>query len=903
MNQYHIFQEIGRGKHTTVYKGRKKKTVEYVAIKSVDKVQRAKVTNEVRILQTLDQPNVLKFHQWYETTNHIWVIVEFCTGGDLLTMIAQDAHLPESSIRETAEGILVGLQFLHSKSIIYGDLKPSNLLLDNNGQIKFSDFGLSQRLSDIKYEYNEQMLSAKRGTLCYMAPELLTQGGVYSFASDFWSLGCVLYEMYTGKPPFVSTSLHELMDLILTSPYPPLQNASPEFASLVDSLLQKDPLRRATWTELLDHPFWSIRIPKVPLPPQPQFDAYAAAVKSRFPASLSTSIKEKSIRASASGVDLLRLSRIVKANMKDSESVSQDYRGENRGMTEGGDVYLKNYDDELVFREGVLEEEGDEDGDDPATESHEAEYTKDQKNPGESESEPDDVNSIYQDKSDPSRQVTPLTMENQGPAKRAFTTTPNTAVNQLMQEGPKITYSDTRAPPTDPRPYDAQSDVGTPSSARPTSSTVDRFVFHKTDFMVKPIIMNQKIEKISETKYETKSFTFPHLGHQEVLALETSELEKFLTAIYKSLSNAQTPVPEKLHVLRYVTVLCKEPTVANIFVRSTMMSNLIKVAKQFKVSTLRSETITVVAILIRFAKYIPVENAVLVPILTDMLRENSDRKVKRKVMAATGEILFYLASQPQSEQSLWQLPSSIFNLVSRCLRGDEDDIVQQYAAQTIENIAAYSQDYSRKFAGQETIFALLHLFNTSRIDNMRATCASALARLSKQTHDMQSSSFIQQLIEKAGLRSVVLGLSESNNPKTQQSFINLLNMAMLDPTTRLQTALLEDKRLIPSLFKLFEHSSLILRAKALVTVRLLCRMNIRWIWTLTCQSKIIPSIERLSREKDQYVLDCLEALLDELGRLTPDMSNLITGELNKIIARKTTATPSQNKVLSSPSLP
>ena len=87
MNNYHIYEEIGKGKYSTVYKGRKKKTIEYIAIKSIEKTRRKKVLNEVKFLPHLNHPNILKFYSWYETRNHLWVIFEYCSGGDLMALI------------------------------------------------------------------------------------------------------------------------------------------------------------------------------------------------------------------------------------------------------------------------------------------------------------------------------------------------------------------------------------------------------------------------------------------------------------------------------------------------------------------------------------------------------------------------------------------------------------------------------------------------------------------------------------------------------------------------------------------------------------------------------------------------------------------------------------------------
>ena len=83
MNNYHIYEEVGRGKYSVVYKGRRKKTIEYVAVKSVERSRRRKLMNEVRIFHNLSHRNILKFYNWYETRNHLWIIFEYCPGGDL----------------------------------------------------------------------------------------------------------------------------------------------------------------------------------------------------------------------------------------------------------------------------------------------------------------------------------------------------------------------------------------------------------------------------------------------------------------------------------------------------------------------------------------------------------------------------------------------------------------------------------------------------------------------------------------------------------------------------------------------------------------------------------------------------------------------------------------------------
>lgn len=249
MNNYHIC-EIGRSKNSVVYKGRLKKTIEYLAIKSCEKAHKLKVMNEVRILQNLDQENIVKYHAWHKTRNHLWLVLEYCPGGDILTLIDQDKSLPEKVIKDFGLNIMDGLYYLHSKGIIYADLKPSNILFNEYGVLKLCDFGLAQLISDSQSEEN------KKGTPYYMAPELFEEGGVYSYYSDLWSFGCVLYELYVGTPPFISSTFKDLKEQILTAETPSIPNASGNFNDLIAGLLQKDPSKRMNWEELLWHEFW-----------------------------------------------------------------------------------------------------------------------------------------------------------------------------------------------------------------------------------------------------------------------------------------------------------------------------------------------------------------------------------------------------------------------------------------------------------------------------------------------------------------------------------------------------------------------------------------------------------------------------------------------------------------------
>uniref|UniRef100_K3WEK8 Protein kinase domain-containing protein n=1 Tax=Globisporangium ultimum (strain ATCC 200006 / CBS 805.95 / DAOM BR144) TaxID=431595 RepID=K3WEK8_GLOUD len=205
MENYNIYDEVGRGTHSFVYKARRKRSIEYVAVKSTTKCRMDKasepsfahararmlllnaILNEVQLLHKLDSRYVLKFYNWYESQNHIWLIFEYCIGGDLLNLITQDKRLPEPAVKLFGSELVAGLQFLHSNGILFCDLKPANILIDEFGSLKLAP-----------------------GSPNYMAPELFHQPAIHSFASDFWALGCVLYELCVGRQPFTHTNFSEL---------------------------------------------------------------------------------------------------------------------------------------------------------------------------------------------------------------------------------------------------------------------------------------------------------------------------------------------------------------------------------------------------------------------------------------------------------------------------------------------------------------------------------------------------------------------------------------------------------------------------------------------------------------------------------------------------------------------
>ncbi|XP_010245352.1 PREDICTED: serine/threonine-protein kinase RUNKEL [Nelumbo nucifera] len=939
MNQYHIYEAIGRGKYSTVYKGRKKKTIEYFAIKSVDKSQKRKVLQEVRILHSLDHPNVLRFYSWYETSAHLWLVLEYCVGGDLMTLLRQDSQLPEDSIHELACDLVRALQFLHSKGIIYCDLKPSNILLDENGRTKLCDFGLARKLSDISKTPSSLLPQAKRGTPCYMAPELFQDGAVHSYASDLWALGCVLYECYSGRPPFVAKEFTQLVKSILSDPTPPLpSNPSHSFVNLINCLLVKDPAERIQWPELYGHSFWRTKFTPVPLPPQPAFTnmielsarnylserngdkplqhktppkyrendskgvpkqdensisgarGFETPVKNvpagrktqTRPSSRVTEEKQKDASSATRGVNLLRLSRIAKSNLQ-KENEKENYRRPLPNSTENdAEVKIENNDMELDFNENTEDETQDEtDGCENSTPTHVEKLPSIDKDNGKVEET--DHSTVHMDIS-PEINVAvsddPKTLEQESGSEHieVVATPPGGGPQRKAQRVKAVSGNATDS-----------------DSSRP-SNNLSQVLWHPSDLSVRPVMPSRRGDKASEA---TLSLPFDAPIASDFVKLSKEQLDVLNTRII-SILNGNIPVGEKQNTIRYLEMLSGNADAANILTNGPIMMVLVKMLRLSKASTLRVQLASAIGLLIRHSTFIgdDIASSGILGALTDGLRDKQE-KVRRFSMAALGELLFYIStlndqakdsnppespSKDSRSASGWQVPSPVISLVSSILRKGEDDVTQLYALRTIENICSQGGDWAARFTSQDVIGNLCYIFKApGKQESTRLTAGSCLVRLV-----LFNPPSIQSVMEKLSFKDAASAFVKGGQ-REQQINLNLLNMAMIGSHMftnigRHLLSLVEEKNLVPSLLSLVEQGSEVLRGKALIFVALLCKNGRRWLPHFFCNVKFLSAIDRLVKEKDSYLQQCMGAFVHVVSSVVPGLLESITGDIQQMMS-------------------
>mmetsp|Transcript_108832 Transcript_108832/g.234377 ORF Transcript_108832/g.234377 Transcript_108832/m.234377 type:complete len:767 (+) Transcript_108832:194-2494(+) len=252
IQDYEIIKPLGKGKFSIVYMAKRQSDDFVCALKKINifdmmvPKQRDKCMKEVRLLQSLDHPNIVKLLESIIDKNDLLIIVEWAEKGDLKRLIrkaiANSASFKEPEIWEYSRQLAGALEHMHKKRIMHRDLKPANIFVKLDGSLQLGDLGLGRSFSCQTLE-----AFSKVGTPLYMSPEVL-HGAGYDMRSDVWSLGCVLYELVVLRSPFKSDqqlSLYDLFVRISKGEYPPLpETTSPEFRDLVGKMLDLEPQRR-----------------------------------------------------------------------------------------------------------------------------------------------------------------------------------------------------------------------------------------------------------------------------------------------------------------------------------------------------------------------------------------------------------------------------------------------------------------------------------------------------------------------------------------------------------------------------------------------------------------------------------------------------------------------------------
>lgn len=286
LNDFEILSQVGKGASGRVFLVRDRQTGEHLALKVIEKssvyenddAYRHALDERLVLEMACDHPFILNLRYAFQTSRRLYLVTEYCDGGDLFDYLKKRKKpFKEPEGRRIAAEILLALEYIHSLGVVYRDLKLENVLLDLDGHVRIADFGLSKLLGKRKANSRKpppipsanlriappkpvSMTKTFCGTREYVAPEMLS-GSEYGQSVDLWAFGILLYEILCGRTPFYSRNREEIYMRIENGPLRFPRNLSPEVASLIRGLLDRNPNTRLGLgpegiSEIKRHPFF-----------------------------------------------------------------------------------------------------------------------------------------------------------------------------------------------------------------------------------------------------------------------------------------------------------------------------------------------------------------------------------------------------------------------------------------------------------------------------------------------------------------------------------------------------------------------------------------------------------------------------------------------------------------------
>lgn len=256
--KYEMGRVLGKGTFAKVYYAKEISTGEGVAIKVVDKDKVKKegmmeqIKREISVMRLVKHPNIVNLKEVMATKTKILFVMEYARGGELFEKVAK-GKFKEELARKYFQQLISAVDYCHSRGVSHRDLKPENLLLDENENLKVSDFGLSALPEHLR---QDGLLHTQCGTPAYVAPEVVRKRGYNGFKADTWSCGVILYALLAGFLPFQHENLMSMYNKVFKEEYQFPPWFSPESKRLISKILVADPERRITIASIMNVPWF-----------------------------------------------------------------------------------------------------------------------------------------------------------------------------------------------------------------------------------------------------------------------------------------------------------------------------------------------------------------------------------------------------------------------------------------------------------------------------------------------------------------------------------------------------------------------------------------------------------------------------------------------------------------------
>ena len=718
--------------------------------------------------------------------------MEYCISEDLSNHLFPDKNFNylEKVIKTISTELLLGLKELHSNGIIHCNLKPSNVLIDEHGNVKICDFKKALHVNTMTIA---DIRRNKRGlSPCYTAPEIFTDEGTFSFKSDLWALGCIMYEMASGEVPFKDEILHGLIKKILNNE-PNYNNKkftaySLDFQNVVKCLLQKDTNQRVSWGDIEKMPFWDFS--NDTNNNNNNNSTYDNTHKHEAYSSKTYSHNTSQIKSSGN----LPYNVSIKNTYSLSTTITNVY---NKSLSNNNITIEHNEEEDDDYSTGSNAREKDVNNTDQEFNLHYNTNTTD----------------INHDKVIPNK-------------KHNFLELSILNISKVITHDKRVIQT-------------TINDMAISVAKNTDIPNIQSIMIHTSDRIIKPIIGNKLIEASPPIpQYNINMFEFPVYsidGVKELIMTEQIDIfDNFLLNIYKHMDQyiSQEQYDYLLNILNYFETIILSKEVANNIINTSFVKLFISFMDVDNVD-ICIRSCSIIANLIRYVTSMQhsLDKFNLTTKLISFIKAQNIM-LNKKAIATLGEYFFFVATQAEGDNTndlnllldnnnnnntslhQWNISNESINALLYALNHN-DEVVQFYALKTIENTVILTKVAKAYFASNEDFIARIsEIYFDERYENIeiKTSALNTIAHIVKLESKLMNV-FISKFKDET-LGNVI----NKESPKNQQCIINIILFGIVVNVNNINTIDFDD--VMPSFVNLLESANSVIRGKIILILSL-----------------------------------------------------------------------------------
>ena len=803
-------------KSIVIYRTRKKQTIKYIAVKIYSKSRQPFYDHEYSFLKNINHPSIINVTGAAEDKNYFYMEMEYCPSGDLSHCLwpNKGANYFEKIIKTVSVQLLLGLKTLHQNGIIHCNLKPSNIIIDEFGNVKICDFKKALNTNTMTMQEIKKNKTAM--TPCYTAPELFNENGIYTFKTDLWALGCIMYEMAIGQVPFFEERVNKLIMKILKEEInfnkKQFNQYSMEFMDVLRKLLEKDPDKRPCWGEIENYPFWGLNYNSnnIYVPQSARRRQNSNPDNSHF-----------SLNNSELNNNTINENSIRQIKRHESSSSSSNLHT-NSNLNKNNEV--KQFD---INYEGEYDNNGD---------NNDKEVNINMDNNNTNNFHNDEENNNYTN----SKFKNLLNRNNSNDLSMSLL-----KINKLGDKKEKTEVTD------------ILNDMAISLAKPDESPKVINIMMHASDKNIKPIIGNKIIEPDQkQITYDEKMIPFKPIYKIDkikeliVSSDNTVELEKYLKQIVLVFIDFEEKkkYDELLNLLNYFETIILSKEISNSIINTVFIQKFIEFL-DINNDKIRIRSCSIIASLIRYATTMnkSLDEYNLAESLISFISDNNIL-LNRIAIATLGEYLFFVSTQVEAEldqtklglKSTWAISQESITALLFALN-HIDEKVKFYSLKTIENICSLTTIAKTYFASNDDFINKIIEIINSDCENpeIRTSAFNTVSHIIRH-----EPSLIKCFIDKMDSLNYVI---EKESQRNQQYIINCLLFGIAQDNKYVSYINVDE--LIPVLINLLKNSNNVIKPKVILLLSLIFNQ----VELITKYGeKIFELMMKLRKEKHQF---------------------------------------------------